>query len=86
MEKCDIPCDRSVVSRDVDILNELGIEILETWVGKKKGYYVAERSFSTPELKILIDAVQRQKKVIFRYFDIDINREKVTARTDTITR
>ncbi|MCD7716067.1 MAG: transcriptional regulator [Lachnospiraceae bacterium] len=135
MEKCDIPCDRRVVSRDVDILNELGIEILETWVGKKKGYYVAERSFSTPELKILIDAVQaasfitekksselidklanlggthsaeiikgnlvcfntrkhsnehiyynvgaledamqRQKKVIFRYFDIDINREKV---------
>lgn len=135
MTKCDIPCDRRVVSRDVDILNELGIEVLETWVGKKKGYYVAERSFSAPEIKILIDAVQaasfitekksdelidklahlggthraeilksnlicfntrkhsnehiyynvdaienainEQKKVTFRYFDIDIDREKV---------
>ncbi|MCC8106898.1 MAG: WYL domain-containing protein [Clostridiales bacterium] len=138
MTKCDIPCDRRVVSRDVDILNELGIEVLETWVGKKKGYYVADRSFSTPELKILIDAVQaasfitekksvelidklanlggthsaeiikgnmvcfntrkhsnehiyynvgaledamqRKKKVIFLYFDIDINREKTYRR------
>lgn len=135
MTKYDIPCDRRVVSRDVDILNELGIEIHETWVGKKKGYYVAERSFSVPELKILIDAVQaasfvtdkkteelidklanlggthraeilksnlvcfntrkhsnehiyynvdalvdaiqQQKKIIFRYFDIDIDRKRV---------
>ena len=58
MEKYDIPCERRVVSRDVATLNELGFEILETKVGKKKGYYVENRGFSTPELKILIDAVQ----------------------------
>ncbi len=138
MMKYDIPCDRRVVSRDVAILNELGIEVLETWVGKKKGYYVEDRSFSTPELKILIDAVQaasfitesksnelidklanlggthsaeilksnlvcfntrkhnnksvyynvgaledalqRKKKVIFLYYDIDINRQKAYRR------
>jgi len=28
------------------------------WVGKEKGYYIEDRSFSVPELKILIDAVQ----------------------------
>ncbi len=58
MEKYDIPCDRRVVSRDVATLNELGFEIRETKVGKRKGYYVENRGFSTPELKILIDAVQ----------------------------
>ena len=134
----DIPCDRRVVSHDVALLNEMGIEVLETWVGKSKAYYIEDRSFSVPELKILIDAVQaasfitdkkseelidklahlggthraeilkgnlvsfntqkhsnehiyynvdaledaiqRQKKVIFRYFDIDIGREKVYRR------
>ena len=28
------------------------------WVGKEKDYYIEDRSFSVPELKILIDAVQ----------------------------
>ena len=138
MHSCDIPCDRRVVSRDIALLNEIGIEILETWVGKSRAYYVEDRSFSVPELKILIDAVQaasfitdkktkemiakianlggthraeilksnlvcfntrkhrnehiyynvdaledaiqQQKKVIFRYFDIDIDREKAYRR------
>lgn len=138
MLSIDIPCDRRVVSHDVGLLNEMGIEVLETWAGKSKAYYIEDRSFSVPELKILIDAVQaasfitdkkseelidklahlggthraeilksnlvcfntrkhsnehiyynvdaletaiqRQKKVIFRYFDIDIDREKVYRR------
>ena len=53
MMKYDIPCERRVVSRDVATLNEMGFEILETKVGKKKGYYVENRGFSTPELIIL---------------------------------
>ncbi|MCD8123072.1 MAG: WYL domain-containing protein [Clostridiales bacterium] len=138
MIRNDIPCDRRVVSHDVALLNEMGIEVLETWVVKSKAYYVEDRSFSVPELKILIDAVQaasfitdkkseelidklarlggthraeilkgnlvcfntrkhsnehiyynvdaledaiqRQKKVIFRYFDIDIDRQRVYRR------
>ena len=31
---------------------------METLVGHEKAYYVCDRSFSVPELKILIDAVQ----------------------------
>ncbi len=138
MLSIDIPCDRRVVSRDIALLNEIGIEILQTWVDKSKAYYVEDRNFSVPELKILIDAVQaanfvttkktnemvdklanlggthraeilkgnlvrfntrkhsneqiyyhvdaredaiqRQKKVIFRYFDIDIDRKKAYRR------
>lgn len=52
-----IPCDRRTVSQDIATLNDLGYEILSTMVGHEKGYYVEDRSFSVPELKILIDAV-----------------------------
>ncbi len=53
----DIPCDRRTVSQDIATLNELGYEIMATMVSHEKGYYVEDRSFSVPELKILIDAV-----------------------------
>ena len=54
----EIPCDRRTLSQDVAALNELGYEIMTTTVGHEKAYYVEDRSFSVPELKILIDAVQ----------------------------
>lgn len=58
MEQMGIPCDRRIVTQDVLVLNELGYEILSTMVGHEKAYYVEDRSFSLPELKILMDAVQ----------------------------
>lgn len=133
-----ISCERRTVTKDMAILNEQGYEIMSRWVGKEKGYYVEDRSFSVPELKLLIDAVQaasfvtnkktselidklanlagshradvlkdnivcfntrkhsnerilysigdledaiqRNKKVIFKYFDLDENGEKVFRR------
>ncbi len=53
-----IPCDRRTLSVDIDLLNESGIEVLSCRVGKSKAYYIEDRSFSVPELKILMDAVQ----------------------------
>ncbi len=58
MLSMDIPCDRRVVSRDVALLNKMGFEVMATWVGKSKAYYIEDRSFSIPELRILIDAVK----------------------------
>lgn len=58
MDLIGIPCDRRTLSKDIALLNEQGYEILWRWVGKEKGYYIVDRSFSVPELKILIDAVQ----------------------------
>lgn len=52
-----IPCDRRIVSQDIGILNEMGYEVMSRMDGHEKAYYVADRSFSVPELKILIDAV-----------------------------
>lgn len=58
MGEMGIPCDRRIVTQDVANLNELGYEIMSIMVGHEKAYYVADRNFSVPELKILIDAVQ----------------------------
>ncbi|MBQ2940520.1 MAG: WYL domain-containing protein [Clostridia bacterium] len=133
-----ITCDRRTLSRDIALLNEQGFEVMWAMLGHEKGYYVEDRSFSVPELKILIDAVQaasfvtekkteeligkiaalggshqaeiltgnqvsfntrkhsnesiyytvdrleqalvRQKKVIFRYYDLDANGQKAYRR------
>lgn len=151
MESIDIPCERRVVTRDIAALNEIGIVVHDTWVGKSKAYYMVgdnstirkkavkdETKFTTPELKILMDAVQaasfitdeeteelidkiaslggkhrsdllkgnkvifntrkhsnenvyenidtletallNKNKVIFRYYDLDMNHEKVYRR------
>lgn len=53
-----IPCDRRIVTQDVANLNALGYEIMSIMIGHEKAYYVADRNFSIPELKILIDAIQ----------------------------
>lgn len=133
-----IPCDRRTVSQDVATLNDLGYEVMSTMVSHEKGYYIEDRSFSVPELKILIDAVHassfitekksqelitklaalagshrgevltrsmvafntrkhsnehifynvdrledailRQKKILFRYFDLDENGQRIYRR------
>lgn len=54
----NITCDRRTLGKDIAYLNEQGYEVMSKNVGHEKGYYIADRTFSIPELKILIDAVQ----------------------------
>ena len=54
----DIVCDRRTLAMDIKLLNEQGYEIQSCQVCKAKGYYIADRSFNIPELKVLIDAVE----------------------------
>lgn len=56
--KMGITCDRRTLAKDMSVLNDQGYEVMSCRIGKEKGYYVENRSFSVPELKILIDAVQ----------------------------
>lgn len=53
-----VACHDRTIARDVDVLNEAGYEVCSIIRGHKRYYYVPERDFSVPELKILIDAVQ----------------------------
>ena len=56
-----ISCERRTVGMDIKVLNNFGFEVMMKMVGHEKGYYIADRSFSVPEIKILMDAVQAAK-------------------------
>ncbi len=53
-----IACHDRTISRDVVVLNEAGYEVCSIIKDHKRYYYVPERDFSVPELKIMMDAVQ----------------------------
>ena len=54
----NIICERRTIYSDIDDLNELGYEVMKIKVGRINAYYVEDRIFTLPELKILIDAIQ----------------------------
>ena len=53
-----VPGHERTITRDIAVLNEYGYEVCGFMLGRDKVYYVPERSFSIPELKIMIDAIQ----------------------------
>ena len=53
-----IKVDRRTLADDIETLNNYGYEIIGCRGKHAKTYYVIDRSFAVPELKILIDAVQ----------------------------
>ena len=53
-----ISCERRTVTMDIDLLCEYGYPIGRKMVGHQKGYFLTERTFSLPELRLLSDAVQ----------------------------
>ena len=53
-----IHTDRRTIAKDITVLNEQGYEVMQTKLSKQNAYYIEDRSFNLPELKILIDAVQ----------------------------
>ena len=52
----DVHAERKSIYDDIRILNEYGTEVLYKR-GSNGGYYVAQRDFELPELKLLVDAV-----------------------------
>lgn len=63
LEKVGISCDRRTLSRDIGDLNQWGFEVMNVLCGHEKGYYVADRLFSTPELRILMDGVESSQLI-----------------------
>lgn len=58
-----VSCDRRTLTRDIAVLNENGYEVMSLLVGHEKAYYIEDRNFSVPEIKILMDAVQAARFV-----------------------
>lgn len=53
-----VSCDRRTLYADIKTLNDNGFEVFTIVApGKPTGYYVEDRSFDLPELRILMDAV-----------------------------
>lgn len=58
--KYGISAERKSIYDDIAALREYGLDI-ETVRGKSSAYYVANRLFQLPELKLLVDAIQGSK-------------------------
>ena len=56
--KMGISCERRTVGKDMKVLRSQGFEIMSELKGHENSYWVSDRSFELPELKILMDAVQ----------------------------
>ena len=65
LKKHDIACERKTIYSDIAALQDYGIDIASI-PGKKGGYYIGERNFELPELKLLIDAVQSSRYLTAR--------------------
>ena len=64
IEKLDakgIQAERKSVYKDIETLQEYGFDISGDKVGGKYKYYLLDRNFELPELKLLVDAVQASK-------------------------
>jgi len=55
--ECGIECSRQTLYSDIKVLNSCGYEILCDRSGSNE-YYISDRSFNMPEIRILLDAVQ----------------------------
>ena len=60
MEKYGISAHRTTIPKDIEDLEEFGIDIVTISSSQKK-YFIASRHFEVPELKLLIDAVESSK-------------------------
>ena len=60
-----IEAERKSVYADIDALRTFGLDV-EVVPGKKGGYFVANRDFQLPELKLLVDSVQASKFITQR--------------------
>ena len=59
-ERYGMAIHRTTLPRDIEVLRAAGIEVTQVR-HKALHYYLADRSFSIPELRLLIDAVQSSK-------------------------
>ena len=57
----DIPADRKTLYQDFEALREYGYDIICDKRGRSCYYFLGERDFELPELKLLVDSVQSAK-------------------------
>jgi len=56
LEERGVTCERKSIYRDIAVLTEYGVDIIQTRL-PKPGFFVAKRDFELPEVRLLLDAV-----------------------------
>ena len=57
LETYGVKAERKSIYTDFEVLRQFGLEI-EVMRSKTTGYYVANRQFALPDVKLLVEAVQ----------------------------
>ena len=65
LERCGISAERKSVYDDLEALRRFGVDLLQKR-GRAPGYYIGQRDFELPELKLLVDSIQSSKFVTQR--------------------
>lgn len=65
LEGNGIKAERKSIYTDIELLKEYGLDI-ESRKGNQNEYFVASRLFETPELKLLVDAVQSSRFITLK--------------------
>lgn len=81
LERYGITAERKSVYSDLEALTDLGVDIEKN----ADGYYIGERQFDLPELKLLVDAVQSSKFITRKKSGELIKKlEKLTSRYQAV--
>lgn len=60
LKNAGISAERKSIYADLETLGEMGMDIVPV-KGKRTGYFVGERLFQLPELRLLVDAIQSSR-------------------------
>lgn len=61
----DISAERKSVYADIDLLETFGLDVI-CEKGRSNKYFIGEREFELPELKLLVDVVQSSKFITYK--------------------
>ena len=76
-----IEAERKSIYSDIDALKLYGLDIVQSGSGRSAAYFIGQREFELPELKLLVDSVQSSKFITRRKSDALIKKiEKLAGR------
>ncbi len=85
LQRNGITAERKSLYDDMEALRIFGLDIVKTG-GRNCGYYIANRTFELPELKLLVDAVQSSKFITAKKSNELIKKvESFTSRHEAST-
>ena len=65
LARYDIAAERKSIYDDLELLRSFGADVIQLR-GRSPGYYLGEREFELPELKLLVDSIQSSKFITQR--------------------